>query len=145
MSPEQPSRLAGMGNDWRIADRPNKSYRRKVGIASGGRQSNLRQACRRMRLISSTPALIDLGSLVNRHAVFYPRHRGRGRRAFGENLAPIAVRARHLLAVNLGTASATELLKLGVERLPVGADAGVAEKPVLRVSFQSYFTANVSP
>jgi hypothetical protein len=41
-----------------------------------------------------------------------------------EKLAPIAVRARHLLAVNLGTARATELLKLGVERLPVGADAG---------------------
>ena len=34
----------------------------------------------------------------------------------------VAVRARHLLAVNLGAACAASLLKLSVERLPVGAD-----------------------
>jgi hypothetical protein len=31
-------------------------------------------------------------------------------------------------------ARATQLLKLGVERLPVGADAGIAEAAVLQVS-----------
>ena len=46
----------------------------------------------------------------------------------------VAVRARHLLAVNLRTARAAQLLKLGVERLPVAADAGVAEGAVLRFS-----------
>jgi hypothetical protein len=53
-----------------------------------------------------------------------------------QKLAPVGVvRARHLLAVNLGAARAAQLLKLGVERLPVGADAGVPETAVLRVSF----------
>ncbi len=52
-----------------------------------------------------------------------------------EKLAPVVVRARHLLAVNLGAARTAKLLKLGVERLPVGADAGIAEAAVLRVSF----------
>jgi hypothetical protein len=45
-----------------------------------------------------------------------------------EKLAPVVVRARHLRAVNLGTACAAQLLKLGVERLAVGADAGIAER-----------------
>jgi hypothetical protein len=36
---------------------------------------------------------------------------------------------------NLGAARAAKLLKLGVERLAVGADAGIAERAVLRVSF----------
>jgi hypothetical protein len=62
-----------------------------------------------------------------------------------ENLAPIAVRARHLLAVNLGTARATELLKLGVERLPVGAEAGIARGDGFRARFQSYLTASATP
>ena len=52
-----------------------------------------------------------------------------------EKLAPVAVRARHLLTVNIGAARAAKLLKLGVERLPVGADAGIAETAVLRMSF----------
>jgi hypothetical protein len=41
------------------------------------------------------------------------------------------VRAGHLLAVNFGAACAAKLLKLRIERLPVGADAGVAETAVL--------------
>ena len=49
-----------------------------------------------------------------------------------EKLAPVAVRARHLLAVNLGAARAAKLLKLHVERPPVGADAGVSQRAVLR-------------
>jgi hypothetical protein len=60
-----------------------------------------------------------------------------------EKLAPIAVRARHLLAINLGTSRATELLKLGVE--PVGADAGIARGDGFRVRFQSYLTASATP
>jgi len=67
------------------------------------------------------------------------RHRhhvagGEGLEQF-EKLAAVAVRARHLLAVNLRTARAAKLPKLGVERLPVGADAGIAETAVLRFSF----------
>jgi hypothetical protein len=46
-----------------------------------------------------------------------------------------APRARHLLAVNLAATSGAQLLKLGVERLPVGADANITEKAILRVSF----------
>jgi hypothetical protein len=52
-----------------------------------------------------------------------------------EKLAPVIVRARHLLAVNLGAPRAALLLKLGVEGLPVGADTSIAETAV----FQSYF------
>ena len=52
-----------------------------------------------------------------------------------EKLAPVGSRARHLLAVNLGASRAAKLLKLRVERLAVGADAGIAETAVLRVSF----------
>jgi hypothetical protein len=58
---------------------------------------------------------------------------GEGVEQFQE-FAAVAVRARHLLAVNLRTARAAQLLKLGVERLPVAADAGVAEGAVLRFS-----------
>jgi hypothetical protein len=52
-----------------------------------------------------------------------------------EELAPVVVRAGHLLAVNLGATRATKLVKLRVERLPVGTDTGIAETAVLRVSF----------
>ena len=45
------------------------------------------------------------------------------------------MRARYLLAVNLGATRAAKLLKLGVEGLPVGAHAGVAETAVLWTSF----------
>ena len=51
-----------------------------------------------------------------------------------EKLAVVAVRPRHLLAVNLGTARAAQLRKLGVEGLPVGTDAGIADASVFRVS-----------
>src|SRR5438093_482798 len=37
-----------------------------------------------------------------------------------EKLSPVAVRARHLLAVNLRTARAAQLRKLGVERQEMG-------------------------
>jgi hypothetical protein len=47
-----------------------------------------------------------------------------------EKLAPVAVRARHLLAVNLAASFGAQLLKLGVERLAVGADAVIAEAAV---------------
>ena len=69
-----------------------------------------------------------------------PRHRhhvagGEGLQHF-EKLAPVAVRAGHLLAINLGGASCrAKLLKLAVERLTHGTDAGIAEMAVLRVSF----------
>ena len=66
-----------------------------------------------------------------------PRHRHHVARNEGlehfENLAPVVVRAGYLLAVNLGASDAAQLLKLAVERLAHGADAGIAEKAVLRV------------
>ena len=96
MSPEQPSRPAGMGNDWRIADRPNN-----VTGGEGGEHS--------------------------------------------EKLAPIAVRARHLLAVNLAAIGGAQLFKLGVERLAVGADAGIARGDGFRARFQSYLTGSATP
>ena len=46
----------------------------------------------------------------------------------------VALRAGHFLAVNLAASRAAQLLKLGVEGLAVGADAGIAERAVLRVS-----------
>jgi len=67
-----------------------------------------------------------------RHRHHVPR--GEGVEQF-EKLAAVAVRARHLLAVNLCTARAAQLRKLGVERLPVGTDAGIAETAVLPVCF----------
>ena len=51
-----------------------------------------------------------------------------------EEFAPVVVRPRHLLAVNLRTARAAKLPKLGVERLPVGADAGIADQAVFGVT-----------
>ena len=54
-----------------------------------------------------------------------------------EKLAPVVVRAGHLLAVNLGASRAAQLLKLGIEGLAHGADAGIAETAVLRVSFSN--------
>jgi hypothetical protein len=63
-----------------------------------------------------------------------PRHRhhvvgGEGSEHF-EEFAPVVVRARHRLAVNLGASRAAQLLKLGVERLSIGADADIAEAAV---------------
>jgi hypothetical protein len=61
-----------------------------------------------------------------------------------EKLAPVAVRACHVLAINLRTACAAQLLKLGVERLPVGADAGTSGGGGFAGEFRSYLTANVT-
>ena len=44
----------------------------------------------------------------------------------------VAVRARHLVAVNLDTARAAQLPKLVVERLAAGADAGMTKTTILR-------------
>jgi hypothetical protein len=52
-------------------------------------------------------------------------------------LAPLGARARHLLAVDVPAAASggAELVKLAVEGLPVGAEAGIADKPCFGVSF----------
>ena len=47
-----------------------------------------------------------------------------------EELAAVVVRARDLLAVNPAAPFGAQLLKLAVERLSVGAHAGIAETPV---------------
>jgi len=47
-----------------------------------------------------------------------------------EKLAAVVVRARDLLAVNPLAPLGAQLLKLGVERLSVGAHAGIAETSV---------------
>jgi hypothetical protein len=52
-----------------------------------------------------------------------------------EKLAPVAVRAGRLLAVDLAASRAAQLLKLGVKGLAVGAGAGIAETAILRVCF----------
>jgi hypothetical protein len=48
-------------------------------------------------------------------------------------LAPVAVRARHLFAVDVAAAATglTKLRKLAVERPPVGRNAGVADESFL--------------
>jgi hypothetical protein len=47
-----------------------------------------------------------------------------------EKLAPVAVRAGDLLSIDVpvGASGGAELLKLGVERLAVGADASIADE-----------------
>ena len=52
-----------------------------------------------------------------------------------EEFVAVVTRARSLSQVNLGAARSAELRKLSVERLSVGADAGIAETAVLRMSF----------
>jgi hypothetical protein len=47
-----------------------------------------------------------------------------------QKLAAVVVRARDLLAVNPAAPFGAQLLKLRVERLSVGAHAGIAETPV---------------
>jgi hypothetical protein len=47
-----------------------------------------------------------------------------------EKLAAVVVRARDFLAVNPAAPFGAQLLKLGVERLSIGAHAGIAETPV---------------
>jgi len=52
-------------------------------------------------------------------------------------LASVGSRARHLLPVDIPAAASglAKLLKLAVEGLPVGADAGIADKAFFGVSF----------
>jgi hypothetical protein len=52
-------------------------------------------------------------------------------------LAPVGSCARHLFPVDVpaGASGLAKLLKLAVEGLPVGADAGIAEEPFFGVSF----------
>jgi hypothetical protein len=47
------------------------------------------------------------------------------------------VRAGHLLAVDVPAAASgiAKLLKLSVERLPVGRDAGIADEPFFGITF----------
>jgi hypothetical protein len=49
-------------------------------------------------------------------------------------LAPVRPRARHLLAVDLRAACVAQLLKLGVERLAAGADAGIGDAAVRKLA-----------
>jgi hypothetical protein len=85
-----------------------------------------------------------------------PRHRhhvagGKGLEHF-EKLAPVGPRAGCLLAVNLGAARSAELRKLSVERLSIGADAGIAEtagfrgrfRPGFQLGWRSYVTEIVT-
>ena len=53
-----------------------------------------------------------------------------------EKLSAVTVRAGHLLAVNVPAAASgiAKLLKLSVERLPVGRDAGIADEPFFEMS-----------
>ena len=52
-------------------------------------------------------------------------------------LAPVGPRARHLLAIDVagGASCRAQLLKLAVEGLPVGRDAGIADQAFFGVSF----------
>ena len=54
-------------------------------------------------------------------------------------LGAIGPRAASLLAVDFGATFGAELLELSVERLPIGADAGVSEVAILRASFDQIF------
>ena len=80
----------------------------------------------------------EQGKGAAREAV-YPRHdhpiSGHEVLEHVEKLAAVGPSAGHLLAVNLGASRAAKLLKLSVEGLPVGADAGIAEMAVLWLSF----------
>jgi hypothetical protein len=53
-------------------------------------------------------------------------------------LAPVGPRARHLLAIDVPAAASdtASLLKLNVERLPVGADAGIADESFFGATFE---------
>jgi hypothetical protein len=59
-------------------------------------------------------------------------------------LAPVGPRAGHLLAIDVLAAASglAKLVKLAVQGLPVGADAGIARQPFFGVKFLPYLTAN---
>ena len=77
--------------------------------AGGGIDPRLGQ---RAKLRPGVHALLDDGEQVE----------GRARQ-------PVGARAGRLLSVNPGAARRPQLLKLRAERLPGGADAGIAERP----------------
>ena len=70
-----------------------------------------------------------------------PRHRHHVAGAeFPEHLvklAPVGPRPRHLVPVDVPAAASglAKLLKLAVEGLPVGRDAGIPDRPFFKVSF----------
>ena len=61
-----------------------------------------------------------------------------------QQFARVDPRARHLLAENSAASVRAQLLKLRVERLAVGADAGIAEASFFRLYFRSYVTESVT-
>jgi hypothetical protein len=65
------------------------------------------------------------------------RHHVTGREALEhfEELALVGARADRRLPVKPGATVGAKLVELRVERLPVGADAGIAETAVLRFTF----------
>jgi hypothetical protein len=54
-------------------------------------------------------------------------------------LGAVGLRVAGLLAVDFGATFGAELLELSVERLPIGADAGVSEVAILWASFDHIF------
>ena len=79
-----------------------------------------------------------------------PRHRhhvaGGKPVEHSQKFAPVGPRAGHLLAVDVPAAApgSAKLLKLGVEGLPVGQDAGIADKVVFQDDFRSYLMQAVT-
>jgi hypothetical protein len=65
------------------------------------------------------------------------RHHFAGSETFqhAQKLTPVGLRAAGLLAVDFRAPFGTELFKLRVKSLAVGADAGVSEAAVLWVTF----------
>ena len=61
-------------------------------------------------------------------------------------LAPVGPCACHLLAIDVPAAASggAKLLKLPVECLPVGADAGIADEPFFGGEFRSYLMQTVT-
>jgi hypothetical protein len=79
-----------------------------------------------------------------------PRHRhhvaGGQLVEHAQKLAPVGPSARHLFPIDVPAAASggAKLLKLGVEGLSYGADAGIADEAFFRGEFRSYLTANVT-
>ena len=86
-----------------------------------------------------------------RTASINPRHRhhvaGSQLAEQAEKLAAVAVRAGHLLAVDVpgGASGGAKLVKLAVEGLAHGADAGITDEAFFRVSFDHKLSHRISP
>jgi hypothetical protein len=102
---------------------------------------------RRSKLRLGVHDLLDDGEQVEGAAgeAVNPRHRdhvaGAETVEHAEKLAPVGVRTRHPLAIDVPAAASggAKLLKLAVEGLPIGADAGIADEPFFgRVSTITY-------